>query len=266
MPSCEVLSCPVCSVSSLNVKYFLSVGKLERCVKTKNPPKPFETHQAIFIWRVTPIWSWLPFGHFWHPWARGQLAARRPWGEGDSGTPGISRAKIHDFMWQWHHNGQCVCVCVLELCVIVSFVHKINTPTPTIEIEMHKYTQSIYVNIRRYIFTFKSFIIYYIAWDWLWWQSPSELADSVFRVSFNSNYNPNYATHNTNDSLPLQLYCYICFNHNFVLISNVYTFSKNLEGWNSPLHWTSCATSKWLPKLLLRAWDGVALGTRRGQE
>ena len=51
--------------------------------------------------------------------------------------------------------------------MIVSFVHKINTPTPTIEIEMHKYTQSIYVYIRRYIFTFKSFIIYYIAWDWL---------------------------------------------------------------------------------------------------
>lgn len=96
MPSCEVLSGPVSPVSSLNIKYSLSVGKVEKCVKTKtfrNSSKPIKHHQAIFTCRVTPIWSWLPFGHFWHPWARG---CQRP-------APGGRRLDSRDF---WSQKSQ----------------------------------------------------------------------------------------------------------------------------------------------------------------
>ena len=150
MPSCEVLSCPVCSVSSLNVKYFLSVGKLDRCVKTKNPPNSLR-NPSSYIKLSLSVGS-RPSGHDFHSVIfdiHEREASWRPGARGGKETLGLPEFLEPKSMISCG-NGiitVSVCVCVLELCVIVSFVHKINTPTPTIEIEMHKYTQSIYVYI-----------------------------------------------------------------------------------------------------------------------
>ena len=132
MPSCEVLSCPVCSVSSLNVKYVLSVGKLERCVKTKNPPKPI---------KLSLSGGSRPSGHDFHSVIfniHEREASWRPGARGRKETLGLPEFLEPKSMISCGNGiimvSVCVCVsvCVLELCVIVSCVHEIKTPTPTI--------------------------------------------------------------------------------------------------------------------------------------